>query len=81
MKCKYCGNELQEKEQKCPFCGTPAGEELPGAGQASSGQGGQGTPDAVSAAGQTSVAPEKKKSPGKLIGIAAAIAADRKSVV
>ena len=75
MKCKYCGNELQEKEQKCPFCGTPAGEELPGAGQASSGQGGQGTPDAVSAAGQTSVAPEKKKSPGKLIGIAAAIAA------
>lgn len=75
MKCKYCGNELQENDRKCPFCGTLAGEGLPGPGEAPSGQGVPGTPGAAPPAGQQPDVPQKKKSPGRLIGIGVAAAA------
>ena len=25
MKCGYCGQEMQDTDSACPFCGTPAG--------------------------------------------------------
>ncbi len=73
--CGYCGHELQENDQKCPFCGALLEEALPTPGEAPVGQSGPGTPGAVASAGQPAAAPQKKKSPGKLIGIAAAVAA------
>ena len=73
--CGYCGHELQENDQKCPFCGALLEEVLPTPGEAPLGQSGPGTPGAVASAGQQTAAPQKKKSPGKLIGIAAAVAA------
>lgn len=29
MKCRYCGNEMQDSDMTCPFCGTPAGAASP----------------------------------------------------
>ncbi len=29
MKCRYCGQEMQDADSACPFCGTPAGASSP----------------------------------------------------
>lgn len=77
MKCNYCGNELNEQDLACPFCGKAAeqGEASGGSGatQISVPAGSYAEAGAVSG----SAVPEapKKKPVGKIAAIAAAAAA------
>lgn len=81
MKCSYCGNELNEQDLTCPFCGKAVGQEEAAEGMAEGSNAAQiSVPagsygEAGNVSGSTAPEAPKKKSAGKTAAIAIAAAA------